>query len=238
MPIPFVVEGPQGQSLSAFQFSNIFMELAQDNVAAFPGGLFVGATQLTAQTIRIATVATAGDSVKLPQALPGLELMLINDNANSISVYGLGSDTIDKGATAASVAQMGNSLVIYTCVTLGQWRSEGLSTGFDPAVGLQTQAFVDGITAFAGGGQASAILLSRLLNRVSIVATAADSVKLPTAVAGLSLTVMNGAAVNSLNTFPSTGDAINALGANAAFAMAAGAIIIFYCFTNGQWFSK
>lgn len=91
------------------------------------------------------------------------------------------------------------------------------------------------ITAFAGGGQANAVLLTTTVNRVTTVATAADSVKLPAALAGSRVVVFNKAAANSLNVFPSTGDNINALAANAAYALAATKGAEFYCAVNGTW---
>lgn len=94
----------------------------------------------------------------------------------------------------------------------------------------------NGITALAGGGQANAVVVSKPVTRVTTVGTAADSVKLPPAVAGCApVVVVNAAAANSMNVFPSTGDAINALAANAAFAMAANKTAIFFCAVNGVW---
>lgn len=91
------------------------------------------------------------------------------------------------------------------------------------------------ITAYAGGGQANAVQLSATFNRVTTVATAADSVKLPQAIAGSRVTVFNKAAANSLNIFPSTGDKIDALSANAAYALAATKGVQFTCMVNGTW---
>ena len=90
------------------------------------------------------------------------------------------------------------------------------------------------ITAFAGGGQASATALTATHNRITTVATAADSVKLPAAIAGSFVTVFNKGA-NSANVFPATGDAINALSANAAYALAATKGALFVCMVNGTW---
>lgn len=91
------------------------------------------------------------------------------------------------------------------------------------------------ITARAGGGQGSATALTATYNRVTTVATAADSVRLPAAVAGSVVYVFNKAAANSLNVFPATGDAINALSANAAYALAATKGAQFVCMVNGTW---
>lgn len=92
----------------------------------------------------------------------------------------------------------------------------------------------NGITAFASGGQASATLLTDVFNRVTTVATAADSVKLPPAKPGMCLFVMNSGA-NSMNVFPSTGDQINAVGANGAYAQAAGTRAEYFCAVEGTW---
>lgn len=322
---------------------SLFTEYSQDGITARAGGGQSLATQLVAQTSRVTTVATAGDSVKLPASAAGLELMVINHGANSMQVFGSGTDTIDDVAAATGVAQMPNSLVIYTCATAGAWYSEGLATGFG-GPGLQTMSFANnltalaggqagalaltamvsrfttvaagngavlpasvaglmitvvnrganpltvygagtdtingvagatgiafpvnsvavfyctvagtwesesvgqgfssqfptvsttnGITAFAGGGQASAVLLTTVINRVTTVGTAGDSVKLPVSAPGVQVTVYNAAAANSMNVFPQTGDQINALGANTAFAVAAGKNATFGCPVAGQW---
>ena len=88
-----------------------------------------------------------------------------------------------------------------------------------------------GITAFAGGGQTNAVLLSSNINEIATVATTGDSVKLVVAVAGLDVTVINNG-VNAMDVFPNTGDQIDALAVDAALSMAAGARFIFKTF-NG-----
>ena len=93
----------------------------------------------------------------------------------------------------------------------------------------------DAITAHSGGGQASAVALTTTINRVTTVAAAADSVALPAAKAGLFCVVSNMAALNSMNVFPATGDAINALSANAAFAVAADKTAVFFSPADGIW---
>ena|SRR5437867_4135541 len=93
----------------------------------------------------------------------------------------------------------------------------------------------NGLTATAGGGQANALPLNYRDSRVTTVATAADSVVLPVSQAGMQLVVVNAAAANSMNVFPATGESINALAANTAFAVAAGKTAQFTCINNGQW---
>jgi hypothetical protein len=109
----------------------------------------------------------------------------------------------------------------------------------------------DNIVAHAGGGQANAVPITAPLARIVTVATAADSVVLPPAIRGMEVTVVNDAAANSANVFPASaaqggvagGDSINALAANAAFALAAvngggAGPTLFYCFSTGVWRTK
>jgi hypothetical protein len=91
-----------------------------------------------------------------------------------------------------------------------------------------------GYTAFAGGGQASAVPLTAAFNRVTVCATAGDSVRLPRAVPGATCVVFNRGAA-SMNVFPMTGQSINALAANTALAVAAGASARFVCVATGIW---
>ena len=216
--------------------TGLLRESAVDTVTAFAGGGQASAAPLTAEMNRITVVATPGDSIRLPASQPGLTIFVINHGANPAQVYGAGTDTVNDVATATGVSQMQNSTVLYTCITAGAWYTEGLASGF--ANGLQTFSPKDAITAFAGGGQASATPLVNMLNRVTIVVTAGDSVKLPVAAPGIEITVINAHATNSMNVFPSTGDAINALGANAAFAQAATKVATFFTTVSGFWHSQ
>lgn len=93
---------------------------------------------------------------------------------------------------------------------------------------------LDGIVAHAGGGQSSATLLSAGINRITTVATTGDSAKLPPATPGVQVTVIN-ADANSMNLFPASGEQINSLGINNAFALAAGKTVICTSAGKGQW---
>lgn len=90
--------------------------------------------------------------------------------------------------------------------------------------------------AHAGGGQANATPLTTMVNRVTVVATAGDSVALPTLAPGLEITVID-ASATSMDVYPKngSGDAINLLAANAAYVHAAAKVVTFFCVTAGQW---
>jgi hypothetical protein len=96
----------------------------------------------------------------------------------------------------------------------------------------------DNITALAGGGQSS-LTLNNLtsFHRITKVTSGNDSVTLPKAKSGLLVIVANADAANSANVFPFSADAINALSANSAFAVAANKVCLFICASDGQWHS-
>lgn len=95
-----------------------------------------------------------------------------------------------------------------------------------------------GITAHAGGGQGSAVALTKKVNVISTVGTAADSVLLPAATgSGSEVIVINNAAANSLNVFPAGTDVIDAGSASAADAVAAGKRRIYLDVAAGVWAS-
>ena len=86
------------------------------------------------------------------------------------------------------------------------------------------------------GGQGSATPLPAAINRLTTVGTAGDSVVLPASAPGMQIIVANSTAT-SANVFPASGEAINGLGANGAFALATTKVATFYCTNAGQWHS-
>lgn len=100
---------------------------------------------------------------------------------------------------------------------------------------LDIYSNANALTAFSGGGQGSATALTKAINRVTTVAASGDSVKLPAALAGQMVTVINAASTNPMDCFPASGDAINALAANTALSIVANTTVIFFCAVNGTW---
>lgn len=90
------------------------------------------------------------------------------------------------------------------------------------------------ISAFATGGQASATALTGEFNNVTTCATAGDSVKLPTAVAGLNITVKNNGAA-TLAVFPFSGDSINPLAVNLSIDVAVNSEVTFRAISTTVW---
>lgn len=215
--------------------SGLLNESAIDAQTAHAGGGQTNALRLTNEMNRITTVATAGDSVMLPPSAPGLTIILENAGSNPMQVYGYGTDTINGVATATGVSQMQGSVVIYTCYASGAWFANGLGAGYSGS--LQTASTVSSLVAHAGGGQGSATPLTAMVNNVTTVATAGDSVILPANSVGMSITVANNGAA-SLNVFADSGSNINGGSTNGSVAVATGTITIFYCVAAGKWMTK
>lgn len=125
---------------------------------------------------------------------------------------------------------LGQGLTAITGTETG-WRNSIFQVGI---LGITRES---GITAFAGGGQTSAYQLTYGLNRVTVVASANDSVKLPVCLGSKVVIVANNDAADSLNVFGQTGETINALSANTAFAVAANKVAIFVCAADGAWYT-
>lgn len=95
-------------------------------------------------------------------------------------------------------------------------------------------ASTNAITAFATGGQTSAVAITTPFARITVCATIGDSVKLPLSVAGLCYTVTNSGAT-AADIFPFLGDLIDALAVNTAIRLAPGTTAVFSCAVAGTW---
>ncbi len=215
-------------STSAITFSTT------TGITAFAGGGQASATALTTVINRVDTVATVADSVKLPTATAGQIVIVINNSSNAMQVFGAGTDTIDGVATATGVSQMANSAVVYSAAATGNWFTDGLSTGFNTSNGLQTSSFNASVTAFAGGGQASATALTGLVNRVSTVASQGDSVKLPASAPGTVVVIQNSGA-NAVQVFGAGTDTINGIATATGVSQGINTQAVYISYVAGNW---
>lgn len=93
-----------------------------NNVTATAGGGQSAVATITATTTRVATVATAGDSVTLPKAAPGLRYTIMNKAAaNSMNVFPFLGDTINALSVNAAFALAATKSADFICTGAGQW---------------------------------------------------------------------------------------------------------------------
>mgnify|MGYP000917482537 CR=1 FL=1 len=111
----------------------------------------------------------------------------------------------------------------------------GGNTAYPLDAWLQAEEKVNAaVTAFAGGGQASATALTSTANIVTTVASANDSVKLPLAKKGMKVLVHNGHATNSMQVFGAGVDTINGVATGTGVAQAATKSALYYAVADGD----
>jgi hypothetical protein len=191
-------------------------------ITAFAGGGQTSATALTSDFNRVTTVATSGDSVKLPASVAGLEIFVANAGAAPMDVFPFLGDTIAPAAVNIAYRLAAGTSMLFVCTIAGTW------------VLVIPNSASNALTAFAGGGQGSATILPSTVNRVSTVATIGDSVKLPLAAPGSVIFVSN-TGVAAMDVFPTTGDQIAPLAANTAYRINTGVSLFFQCTVAAIW---
>lgn len=96
-----------------------------------------------------------------------------------------------------------------------------------------------GITALAGGALSSATpVLSLGANVVTVVATAGDSVVLPSAVAGSVVYMLNADSADAVKVYGNGSDTINGTAGATGVSYAAAKRVLFIAVTNGVWIAN
>jgi hypothetical protein len=148
--------------------------------------------------------------------------------------HGFGAGATTSGATKTINIGTAGLSGSTTAINIGSAVSGATST--TTLNGLVIDSISAAVSA-AGATQATATALVSNINNVTVVAAAANGVRLPTAVAGMRILVRNSDALDTLNIYPATGGQINALGANAAFTLLAGLTIELMATTTTQWYT-
>lgn len=93
-------------------------------LTATPGGNNTNSVQLKDAFNEVSAVATANDSVLLPVAKAGLSVGIFNaDAADSLRIFGSGTDTIKAGAGAATASSdlAAVTAALFICFKDGLW---------------------------------------------------------------------------------------------------------------------
>jgi hypothetical protein len=94
-------------------------QLGLTGIVAHAGGGQANAVQLTAMNYFIATVATAGDSVKLPPAKVGMEITNQSATATGPNDFPASGETINALAANTAIAVAPQSILIFFCGIAG-----------------------------------------------------------------------------------------------------------------------
>jgi len=116
--------------------------------------------------------------------------------------------------------------------------TEAKVSGNVTTTGLFVNSVTTGVSAGATQTQVGATALTAGINEIGTCATLNDGVKLPTAVAGLQITIINNGA-QSAQVWPATGDAINggAVDAVDATVIATSKVRVYHAIDATNWYS-
>jgi hypothetical protein len=210
----------------------------QDNITASATQTQAGATPIVAQLSRVTTVASSGNAVVLPPALPGIDLIVANADGNPMTVFASGSDTVNGFAGNVGVQQMAQCVAIYLCVSKGAWLSADLGTGYSTTGSGSFATFSSGtITAATTHTQAAATPITAMQVAVT-VGNAGDGVLLPPAQIGLELLIANLSASLAGQLYASGSDTINGTAGATGISLTANALTIVACFQATKWLTK
>jgi hypothetical protein len=218
-------------------------ESAQTGIVAGTTRTRAGATNLMNEVNRIDTATapgvgtTLGDGVCLMPSASGLTIIVNNNTANPVQVYGWGSDTINGVAGSTGIPIPPNAIMMFVCAqgyvgaTGGAWF---VDTGIGYSGALNTALAQDSVTA-AGASQATATALTGQVNTVNNV-PAGTGVNLPPSAPGQMVTVINTGA-NPLLVYPYKGasDTINGIAATQGVSLFPGTAAVFNCTATGAW---
>ena len=90
-------------------------------ITAHAGGGQASAYQITKRGNQLTTVATAGDSVKLPAALAGRSGYILNTQTASANVFPASGEAFINGTTDSAIPLPGGYTLNFYCLYTGQW---------------------------------------------------------------------------------------------------------------------
>lgn len=221
--------------------TGLLFESATGGITAGTTRTQAGATALTKEVNRIDTstaIAAAsllGDGVALMASAVGLDVAVINNTANLITVYPInaGTDQINGLGANVGVPLPPGDVALFECAVLGDWRFE---PGFGAAGAMPAMLSMESITAVSPAAQGTAFQLAAVINHVTTVNVAGAAVALMGAKYGLETAVEN-ATANPLTVYPINGgsDTINGLAANTPIIIPGFTTALFRAASNGTW---
>lgn len=220
--------------------SGLLFESNANGITAGTTRTQAGATALTKEVNRVDTSTavsagtTLGDGVALPTSTAGLDVTVINNTANIITVYPLNAsgDQINGSGANAGVPIPPGDVAQFECAVAGDWRFDA-GVGASGALDLVLPA--DNITA-AGNNQAGAFQLTAAMNRVT-TATALQGVKLPASAGGLDVLIENHSGA-TIVVYGAGTDKIDDVATATGLQQMDSSVVIYSCYSPGNWYTN
>ena len=221
-----------------FTGTALLAETALSGIAAGTTRTQAGATPLLQEVNRIDTSTAPaagtilGDGVLLMPSVSGLDVTVINNTANIITVYPNGTDSLNGQGAGVGLPIPPNCVEQFECPIAGSWYYDA-GVGFAGA--LPTQLAIDGIVA-TGSNQAGAAALPADFNRLTAV-TAGQGVVLPVAKAGVDVFVLNHGGA-TVTVYGNGSDTVDDVAGPTGVVQMNRSVVLFTCYTNGAWYTE
>lgn len=200
-------------------------------------------TALT-KTYNIVQTASANEGVVLPDASTGLKITVYNSTSANIKVYPASSESIDGGSLNAPIVLRPDNVFEAIAVSATQWQRTlpdlddldvtTVTTSGDATIGGHINYGVTASVGTAGSDQAGATQLSETLSVITTNAASTQGVKLPTALAGRTVTVFN-TTNTDCKLYPGSSDAIDGGSADVPITLPANTSFTLSCKDSTDW---
>ena|SRR6056300_382593 len=229
-------------SVAALTFSGELIAGLDGSVTA--AGTTQGTATALTKTYNIVQTATANQGVVLPDASTGVKITVYNSTSVNIKVYPASSESIDGGSLDAPVVVRPDNVVDLIATSATSWQSllpdlddldvTTVTTSGDVTIGGQIQHGVTAAIGTAGSDQGTANALVETLSVITTNAASTQGVKLPTAVAGRTVTVFNATATDC-KLYPNSSDSIDGGSENASITLPANTSYTLSCKDSTDW---
>jgi len=219
--------------------------MTNENTKTATGSSRTDAYAMTTANLRFTTVA-ASTGVVLTAALAGRFRRIWNAGANTLTVYGAGSDTIDGTAGATGVSLPAATNMTFFCLSDGVWISAAAA-----ALGAATATTVVATSTITGAGfintsidaaktaagttRADAYSITKNTTQFTTAAASTGAV-LPAAVVGARYVVYN-AGANAIKVYANGSDTIDGTAGATGVALANAKRCEYFCVAAATWIS-
>ncbi len=215
----------------------------------------------TGQTLQNSSVIIA-DAVSGSSDVTGVRDLTVNNNLTVVADAAVGDDLTVTGTSTLADVTVSTTLAVTGAITAGAGVTVtgGVSTTTTVGVGsaltvattasVGTDLSVTGLSTLSGhirrgvsatitaaaspnNTQAGGTVLTKDINNISTCTTSGDAVVMPSAVAGMMITIFNNGA-SSCNIFPSSGDDFTGT-PNVAVALGSGLNVTYACVDATHW---
>jgi len=169
--------------------------------------------------------------VLAPPALINRQFIFVNDSADSITMFGDGTDAFNMGAGLTEIIIPAQTQVNFNCLYAGFWtysQSNIYYQSYD-LVGSENM-----ITPVTPSSQGTAYPLTKLFNNITGGNVAGSGVILPEATPTLMMFIRY-ANTYPLDIYPASGQFIDGYGTDIPLPIQYNANLLFYCTTGGTW---